>query len=57
MEFIKRGDMVIATKIFNPMGTLPKDGGLSRKHIMSCLTRLKTDYVDLYLLHPVLEHS
>ena len=54
-EFVKRDDVVIATKVFNPMGPLPNDGGLSRKHIMSSidnsLKRLKTDYVDLYQIH------
>ena len=54
-EFVKRDDVVIATKVFNPMGPLPNDGGLSRKHIMSSidnsLRRLKTDYVDLYQIH------
>lgn len=54
-EFANRDDVVIATKVFNPMGPLPNDGGLSRKHIMSSidnsLRRLKTDYVDLYQIH------
>ena len=54
-EFTKRDDVVIATKVFNPMGPGPNDGGLSRKHIMSSidhsLRRLKTDYVDLYQIH------
>jgi aryl-alcohol dehydrogenase-like predicted oxidoreductase len=46
---------VLATKVFNPMGPGPNDKGLSRKHIMSAidasLTRLGTDYVDLYQIH------
>jgi 1-deoxyxylulose-5-phosphate synthase len=54
-EFVKRDDIVLGTKVFNPMGPLPNDGGLSRKHIMSSidnsLQRLKTDYVDLYQIH------
>ena len=37
------------------MGTGPNDGGLSRLHIMQAveasLTRLKTDYIDLYQAH------
>jgi aryl-alcohol dehydrogenase-like predicted oxidoreductase len=54
-EFARRDDVVIATKVFNPMSQAPNDGGLSRKHIMSSvdasLSRLKTDYVDLYQIH------
>jgi 1-deoxyxylulose-5-phosphate synthase len=54
-EFARRDDVVIATKVFNPMSQSPNDGGLSRKHIMSSidnsLKRLKTDYVDLYQIH------
>ncbi|MGA3012482.1 MAG: aldo/keto reductase [Bacteroidales bacterium] len=53
--FAKRDDVVIATKVFNPMSQAPNDAGLSRKHIMSSidasLKRLKTDYVDLYQIH------
>ena len=54
-DFAKRDDVVLATKVFNPMGSGPNDKGLSRKHIMSAidasLTRLGTDYVDLYQIH------
>lgn len=54
-DFAKRDDVVIATKVFNPMSHAPNDGGLSRKHIMSAidgsLRRLKTDYIDLYQIH------
>lgn len=54
-DFAKRDDVVIATKVFNPMSQAPNDAGLSRKHIMSSidasLKRLKTDYVDLYQIH------
>jgi aryl-alcohol dehydrogenase-like predicted oxidoreductase len=54
-DFARRDEVVLATKVFNPMGEGPNDGGLSRKHIMSAidasLKRLKTDYVDLYQLH------
>jgi aryl-alcohol dehydrogenase-like predicted oxidoreductase len=54
-DFAKRDEVVIATKVFNPMSDDPNDGGLSRKHIMSSidksLKRLKTDYVDLYQIH------
>ena len=54
-DFAKREEVVIATKVFNPMGGGPNNRGLSRKHIMSAidasLTRLGTDYVDLYQTH------
>jgi aryl-alcohol dehydrogenase-like predicted oxidoreductase len=54
-EFAQRDNVVIATKVFNPMSQDPNDTGLSRKHIMSSidssLRRLKTDYVDLYQIH------
>jgi aryl-alcohol dehydrogenase-like predicted oxidoreductase len=54
-DFARRDDVVIATKVFNPMSQDPNDAGLSRKHIMSAidssLKRLKTDYVDLYQIH------
>ena len=54
-DFAKRDEVVIATKVFNPMSQDPNDTGLSRKHIMSSidksLKRLKTDYVDLYQIH------
>jgi len=54
-DFAKRDDIVLATKVFNPMGPGPNDKGLSRKHIMSAidasLKRLGTDYVDLYQIH------
>jgi len=51
----KRENLVIATKIFNPMSDDPNDKGLSRKHIMdgidASLRRLGMDYVDLYQIH------
>ena len=54
-DFAKRDEVVLATKVFNPMGPGPNDKGLSRKHIMSAidasLQRLGTDYVDLYQIH------
>src|SRR5271163_4856147 len=50
-----RDRVVIATKVFNPMGDDPNQRGLSRKHIMEAidasLKRLGTDYVDLYQIH------
>jgi aryl-alcohol dehydrogenase-like predicted oxidoreductase len=54
-EFAKRSEVVIATKVFNPMGPSPNAGGLSRKHILegidASLKRLGMDYVDLYQIH------
>lgn len=54
-EMAKRDQVVIATKVYNPMGKGPNDRGLSRKHIMesidASLKRLGTDYVDLYQIH------
>ena len=50
-----RDRVVIATKVFNPMGDDPNQRGLSRKHIMHAiddsLRRLGTDCVDLYQIH------
>ena len=56
-EFLqgRRDEAVVATKVYFPMGPGPNDRGLSRKHIVKqisdSLTRLKTDYVDLYQIH------
>lgn len=54
-DFAKRDEVVLATKVFNPMGPGQNNKGLSRKHIMSAidasLKRLGTDYVDLYQIH------
>jgi len=50
-----RDRVVIASKVFIPMGEDPNQRGLSRKHIMHAvddsLRRLDTDYVDLYQIH------
>jgi aryl-alcohol dehydrogenase (NADP+) len=47
-----RDKVVVATKVFNPMGEDPNQRGLSRKHILHAiddsLKRLGMDYVDLY---------
>lgn len=54
-EFARRDEVVIATKVYNPMGDGPNQRGLSRKHLMASidasLKRLNTDYVDLYQIH------
>jgi aryl-alcohol dehydrogenase (NADP+) len=55
LKDIKRENVVVATKVFNPMSDDPNDRGLSRKHIMGSidksLKRLQMDYVDLYQIH------
>jgi aryl-alcohol dehydrogenase-like predicted oxidoreductase len=54
-KFLSRDEVVIATKVFMPVGPGENGGGLSRKHILSgidaSLRRLKMDYVDLYQIH------
>jgi aryl-alcohol dehydrogenase-like predicted oxidoreductase len=46
---------VLATKVFGRMGPGPNEAGLSRSHIIQAaeesLTRLGTDYIDLYQIH------
>jgi aryl-alcohol dehydrogenase (NADP+) len=54
-EYARREEVVIATKVFYPMGQGPNEGGLSRLHILKAiddsLRRLGTEYVDLYQIH------
>jgi aryl-alcohol dehydrogenase (NADP+) len=54
-EYTARDQVVVATKVFFPMGEGPNDRGLSRKHILhaidASLQRLRVDYVDLYQIH------
>lgn len=54
-ELARRDEVVIATKVFNPMGPRPNERGLSRAHILNSidasLKRLGLDYVDLYQIH------
>lgn len=51
----KRDDVVITSKVFSNIGPGPNDAGLSRYHILReverSLARLKTDYIDVYLIH------
>jgi 1-deoxyxylulose-5-phosphate synthase len=51
----RRDEIVLATKVYNPMGPGMNQKGLSRKHIMEAvdasLKRLGTDYIDLYIIH------
>ena len=50
-----RQDVIIATKVGNPMGDGTNDRGASRYHIMQqvedSLRLLQTDYIDLYQIH------
>jgi aryl-alcohol dehydrogenase-like predicted oxidoreductase len=50
-----RDRWVLATKVYNPMGSGPNERGLSRKWILQAaeasLKRLGTDYIDIYYLH------
>src|SRR6185312_16290585 len=51
----RRHGVVLATKVRGRMGPGPNDVGLSRLHIVesveASLTRLNTDYIDLYQIH------
>lgn len=52
-----RNDIVLATKVYQPMGLGPNDRRLSALHIRrACddsLRRLKTDHIDLYQMHHI----
>jgi 1-deoxyxylulose-5-phosphate synthase len=54
-DFARREEVVIATKVFFPMGNSPNQRGLSRVHIFNAidasLRRLGIDHVDLYQIH------
>ena len=56
-----RDRVVIATKVYYPMGSGPADRGLSRAHLLDAidasLRRLGTDYVDLYQIHRFDRHT
>ena len=51
----KREEIVLATKFWAPMGSLPWQRGSSRRHIFDAvdasLERLQTDFIDLYQVH------
>jgi aryl-alcohol dehydrogenase-like predicted oxidoreductase len=50
-----RDQLLLSSKVFNPVGPGPNDRGLSRRHIGrqidATLSRLRTDRLDLYLIH------
>lgn len=54
-DFARRDEIVIATKAFAPWRNAPNTIGLSRKALFTAvdqsLTRLGTDYIDLYQIH------
>jgi aryl-alcohol dehydrogenase-like predicted oxidoreductase len=53
----RRDDIVLATKVYQPMGLGPNDRRLSAYHLRrACeesLRRLQTDHIDLYQMHHV----
>jgi NDP-hexose C3-ketoreductase / dTDP-4-oxo-2-deoxy-alpha-D-pentos-2-ene 2,3-reductase len=53
----RRDDILLATKVGNPIGPGPNDRGLSARHIIAAceasLRRLRTDWIDLYQMHTV----
>jgi 1-deoxyxylulose-5-phosphate synthase len=50
-----RQQLLVSSKVFNPVGPGPNDRGLSRRHILQqadeSLARLQTDRLDMYLIH------
>ena len=56
-----RDQVVLATKFFNPMSKDPNHRGASRRWIVQAcedsLRRLGTDYIDLYQVHRLDEHT
>ena len=50
-----RQQLLLSSKVFNPVGPGPNDRGLSRRHIVQqvddSLRRLQTDRLDMYLIH------
>lgn len=51
----RRDEVVLATKVHNPMSADVNDRGNSRRHILAgcdaSLRRLRTDWIDLYQIH------
>ncbi len=54
-KFVKREDVILATKVGLPFPKDPSQRGLSRaqiiKHLDQSLKNLETDYIDLYQIH------
>jgi aryl-alcohol dehydrogenase-like predicted oxidoreductase len=55
LRLCARNRLVLATKVYYPMSEDPNDRGLSAKHIATSidrsLSRIGTDYIDLYVIH------
>lgn len=55
LKGLRRDDIVLATKVHGPMGRDPNAQGNSRRWIIAeceeSLSRLETDYIDLYQIH------
>lgn len=55
LKELHRDALVLATKVYFPMGMGPNERGLSRKHIRDqvhhSLRRLQVEYIDLYQCH------
>jgi voltage-dependent potassium channel beta subunit len=55
LKELERGALVLATKVYFPLGESPNERGLSRKHVRAqldaSLARLQVEYVDLYQCH------
>jgi aryl-alcohol dehydrogenase-like predicted oxidoreductase len=51
----RRPDLILTTKAAMPVGPRPNDRGATRQHLMReverSLTRLRTDYLDVYWIH------
>ncbi|ATB34183.1 aldo/keto reductase [Melittangium boletus] len=60
-QYAKLDEVVIATKVFNPMNDRPNMGGLSRKHVVqgceASLKRLGVETIDLYQIHRMDPHT
>jgi aryl-alcohol dehydrogenase-like predicted oxidoreductase len=52
---LARHEILLSSKVFNPVGQGPNDRGLSRRHILgqveASLGRLGVDHLDMYLIH------
>jgi len=55
LSMVPRDQLVFTTKAKYPLSDDPNDQGLSRKHLMSAidgsLSRMGTDYVDIFMVH------